>query len=254
MRLRQTRAGSAGALPARRRTGSSRACAARPDIGAARQPTRRGLIFGNAQRGFARKNGTGSLTDRQRGRQTARSIAWPHAEQEGVIMARLSRIACTRTLARFGVAALVSAGLLAGCALEWQNRRAAQEIARLSEPPGSVYLGWRVFQNRCAACHGAAGEGSANGPDLLPRVRAMDSRRFVNLVLKRYDWNQLAAQARGDGDALDALVEQILRRQEYPVEMPAWEGEPRVNAHLADLFAYLSARAFDSQGPGRPER
>lgn len=153
-----------------------------------------------------------------------------------------------------GAAALMSALLLAGCAVELENRRASEEVARMAEPAGSAYLGWRVFQNKCASCHGPAASGTANGPDLLPRVRDMGSRQFVSVVLKRYDWSQAATQARGDAAALDAVVERIIRRQEFPLNMPAMEGEPSVNAHLTDLYAYLSARAAGTQGPGRPTR
>ncbi|PKO60823.1 MAG: hypothetical protein CVU24_11400, partial [Betaproteobacteria bacterium HGW-Betaproteobacteria-18] len=53
-----------------------------------------------------------------------------------------------RNLRRGGV--IASALLLAGCVLELQNRQPAEELARLSQPPGSVYTGWRVFQDRCA--------------------------------------------------------------------------------------------------------
>ncbi len=147
---------------------------------------------------------------------------------------------------------LLVAVLLAGCAVELENRRASKEVTRMAEPPGSTYLGWRVFQNKCAACHGPAATGTANGPDLLPRVRDMGSRQFVSVVLRRYDWSQAATQARGDGAALDALVDRIVRRQEYPQNMPAMDGEPSVNAHLVDLYAYLSARSTGIQGPGRP--
>lgn len=150
--------------------------------------------------------------------------------------------------------ALLTIFLLAGCAVELENRRASEEVTRMAEPAGSTYLGWRVFQNKCAACHGPAASGTANGPDLLPRVRDMGSRQFVSVVLKRYDWTQAATQARGDAAALDALVERIIRRQEFPLNMPAMEGEPSVNAHLTDLYAYLSARAAGTQGPGRPTR
>ena len=147
---------------------------------------------------------------------------------------------------------LLLALLLAGCAVELENRRASEEVARMAEPAGSTYLGWRVFQKKCAACHGPAANGTANGPDLLLRVRDMGSRQFVSVVLKRYDWSQVATQARGDEAALDVLVERIIRRQEYPLNMPAMAGEPSVNAHLTDLYAYLSARAVGSQGLGRP--
>lgn len=151
--------------------------------------------------------------------------------------------------------AFASALLLAGCAVEtveWQNRQAAQEVARLSKPPGSVYLGWRVFQDRCASCHGPDATGTGIAPDLLPRVRDMGSRRFVSLVLQRYDWNLPAAQASGDSAAREALIEVIMQRREAPYTMPAWQGEPRVSAHIVDLYAYLSARVEGTQGPGRP--
>jgi cytochrome c5 len=151
----------------------------------------------------------------------------------------------------YGVA-IASALLLAGCAVEVQNTQPAQELAQLSKPPGSVYTGWRVFQDRCAGCHGPAATGTTRAPDLLPRVREMGSHRFVSLVLKRYDWSFPAAQAGSEGAEREALVEAIVQRKEGALTMPEWQGEPRVNAHIVDLYAYLSARAQGSQGPDRP--
>jgi hypothetical protein len=156
------------------------------------------------------------------------------------------------TMTKFSMAALTSALLLAGCAVEVQNREAAQEIARISKPPGSVYTGWRVFQDRCAGCHGPAATGTPGGPDLLPRVREMGSRQFVSLVLMRYDWGLPVARASGDSAAREALIDDIVQRKQYMLTMPAWQSEPRVNAHIVDLYAYLSARAQGTQGPGRP--
>ena len=43
-----------------------------------------------------------------------------------------------------------------------------------------------------------------------------------------------------------------MQRREAALTMPAWEGEPRVNAHIVDLYTYLSPRAEGTQGPGRP--
>lgn len=151
---------------------------------------------------------------------------------------------------KFGV--ITSALILAGCAVEWQNRQASQEMAELAKPPGSVYTGWRVFQDKCASCHGAAATGTDKAPNLLPRVRDMGAHQFVSAVLKRYDWGLPAARAGGNTATMDSLVEAILQRQEGAVTMPAWEGEPRVTAHIADLYAYLSARSEGTQGPGRP--
>jgi cytochrome c553 len=148
-------------------------------------------------------------------------------------------------------AALVLAGaaalLAAGCALHVTNTEARGEAAKAGPaagPGGSVYLGWRVFQDRCARCHGADAAGTDRGADLRPRVAGMSPRRFVNLVLRRYDW--------GSARDNDGLADDVLARREEPLAMPAWEGEPRVSAHILDLYAYLAARAEGTQGPGRP--
>lgn len=146
----------------------------------------------------------------------------------------------------------MSALVIAGCAVEVQNRQPAQEIARAARPPGSVYTGWRVFQERCATCHGPAATGTDKAPDLLPRVREMGAQRFVGLVLRRYDWSLPAVEAGSESAAREALVESVLQRRAGALTMPAWQSEPQVNAHIADLYAYLSARAQGTQGPERP--
>lgn len=177
-------------------------------------------------------------------------------------MAKFSTLALKRPFERLTArrrrllygAAFTSALWLAGCAVEVQNRQAAQELAQRAKPPGSVYTGWRVFQDKCAGCHGSAATGTAGAPDLLPRVRDMGSRRFVSLVLTRYDWPVPLALPRSDGAALDTLIEKMVQRKEDALAMPAWQGEPRVHAHIIDLYAYLSARAEGTQGPGRPAR
>ncbi len=148
--------------------------------------------------------------------------------------------------------ALAAAVWLAGCAVEFENTQAAREIAELDKPPGSVYTGWRVYQDKCGGCHGAEATGSANAPDLLLRVRDLGPQRFVSLVLQRYDWGLPAAQAKAQTPSREALIEDILRRQDAPISMPAWGDEPRVSAHILDLYAYLSARSEGTQGRGRP--
>ena len=148
--------------------------------------------------------------------------------------------------------ALTTTVLLTGCAIEWTNRQASKEMAELAKPPGSIYTGWRVFQDKCAACHTPNATGTDKAPNLLMAVRDMGPNQFVSVVLKRYDWGLPAARVAGQTATMDSLVESIVQRKEGALVMPAWEGEPRVTAHIADLYAYLLARAEGTQGPGRP--
>lgn len=136
----------------------------------------------------------------------------------------------------------LAATLLAGCAVEWQNRHPRATLQREAAPPGSVYAGWRVYESRCARCHGADATGG-NGPDLTVALRQMGPRRFVGLVLQRYDLNQLAD---------DNAIEQALQRRDGPLQMPVWGSEPEVSAHVMDLYAYLAARSEGTLAPGRP--
>lgn len=143
--------------------------------------------------------------------------------------------------------------LLGGCTgVEWSNQRPAQELAKETKPPGSVYTGWRVFQDKCALCHGPAATGAAGAPDLLPRVRTMGERQFVGLVLQRYDWTTPTATPRSGPPPSETAIDDVMARRTGTLTMPAWQGEPRVTAHVVDLYAWLSARAAGTQPPGPP--
>ncbi len=153
--------------------------------------------------------------------------------------------------ARLAAVAAVAV-LAAGCSVrtvELQNRQPAIEYARQTQPAGSLYSGWRVYQQRCAQCHGATATGGDGAPDLTLRVRDLGPQRFVDLVLRRYDWESAAAPP---GTPRETLVDEIVARERGALTMPAWQGEPVVTAHIADLYAYLSARAAGTLGPGRP--
>jgi hypothetical protein len=141
--------------------------------------------------------------------------------------------------------------LIAGCSMELINARPARE---LYPPPVAVnlYAGWRVFQAKCSQCHGTSAKGSEQAPNLLPIVRTMSARHFAEMVLKRYDLGNELVQGSEKKSTTDSYIDDILNRKEPPIAMPAWQGEPTVNAHILDLYAYLTARAegkFNSEHP-----
>jgi hypothetical protein len=145
--------------------------------------------------------------------------------------------------------------LIVGCSMELINARPARE---LHPPPVAVnlYAGWRVFQAKCSNCHGESAKGSDKAPNLLPIVRTMSSRHFAEMVLKRYDLGNGLGNGSVQGSekksTTDSYIDDILNRKEPPIAMPAWQGEPTVNAHILDLYAYLTARAEGKFSKERP--
>ena len=89
-----------------------------------------------------------------------------------------------------------------------------------------TYVGWQVFHRTCAVCHAADAVGSSFAPNLLPRIRRMDSREF--------------AAAMDTGYAGEA-------------EMAPWGRNPEVRPYYLELWAYLSARAAAELPPGEPQ-
>ena len=147
---------------------------------------------------------------------------------------------------------LAGALWLAGCAAPPSgNAGSMQGSEQASRQPSPVYAGWRVFQDRCAGCHGADATGAA-GPDLLPRVRGLGPRQFVGVLLTRYEWATPPAQPLRSSPEREAWIDDVVQRRKGALALPAWQGEPPVTAHVVDLYAWLSARAQGSQGPGRP--
>lgn len=151
------------------------------------------------------------------------------------------------------VAVLAAAWAASACSVEWQNLQPARELARQqSAQAGNLYAGWRLFQDRCAGCHGVDAGGQGNAPDLRVRLRSLGSRSFASLVLNRYDWGLPGTPSTSDAPARDAWVDAVVQRQTGTVTMPAWRGEPGVSAHVMDLYAYLAARSEGTQGPDKP--
>jgi hypothetical protein len=99
-----------------------------------------------------------------------------------------------------------------------------------------------------------AARGGNRAPDLLPKIKEMNLRHFSAIVLKRCDLGSGAARGSQDPSTIEKSIDEIMRRSEAPVEMPAWQSEPAVNAHIFDLYAYLSERAEGKLGLERPQK
>ena len=146
-------------------------------------------------------------------------------------------------------------GLMAGCAHPPDDPQARQSGA---QPPSaeqmerSRYVGWLAFQTHCVRCHGVDAEGSAQAPSLVERVASMSEGRFVATVVRRYSWVMPASEAARDDAARQAQIEDILGRRKGQIQMPVWAGQPVVEAHISDLYAYLSARSDGRLGKGMP--
>ncbi len=92
-----------------------------------------------------------------------------------------------------------------------------------------TYNGFRRYHADCHVCHGPAGLGSSYAPALLDSMKTMEWSDYVNVIV----------QGR---QGLDNKV------------MPSFAGNPNVLTHVADIYAYLKARADGVIGPNRPKK
>ena len=121
-----------------------------------------------------------------------------------------------------------------------------------------TYTGWRLFHTTCYGCHGVDATGTDMAPNLVERVKTLTPRAFATKVLTSYRivLPVIEGSTEDRSAQREALIEEVMRRERGgrgQVVMPAWQADPQVNAHVLDLFAYLSARADGKLGPGEPK-
>lgn len=120
----------------------------------------------------------------------------------------------------------------------------------------STWLGWRTFHSACHGCHGVDATGTSVAPSLVERVANLTARDFSVKVLTRYRITS-STQAAGSGDKTElreGILQEVLRREQGEIVMPAWQGDLNVRPHVLDIYAYLRARADGALGRGRPEK
>ena len=164
------------------------------------------------------------------------------------------RLETIMTSLRTAATLAAALALLGACATRFDNTAPARQLAIESAPPGSAYEGWRLFNQRCAGCHGKDAAGPAPMPDLLQRVAEMGPRRFANLVLTRYDWSRSIAEDEAPTSIPRLYLRDAPLGRTEVIDMPAWANQPAVVGHVDDLYAYLSARAENRIGTGAPRR
>lgn len=159
---------------------------------------------------------------------------------------------------------LIFAVLLTLLVTPWvaANRALAEKVEPESAPyrvvdgqvDPSTYLGWRVFHSTCHLCHGVDATGSSVAPDLTVRLSEMAFSEFTRTVLMRYPIVLGLNDVRGDDRTAvrQAFVDLVMKQERGELIMPGWEHDPKVKPHIADLYAYLKARADGVLGTGRP--
>lgn len=91
----------------------------------------------------------------------------------------------------------------------------------------ATYIGWRVFQAQCAACHAADARGSSFAPDLVERTQGMQRRAFFAALDQGYFGPRSTMPPRGR--------------------------DPNVAPYYEELWAYLVARRSGALSPGAVE-
>jgi mono/diheme cytochrome c family protein len=133
--------------------------------------------------------------------------------------------------------------VVAAFSVHAQGVRAPAAAASADAPTkSSIEIGRELFSVHCSRCHGTDGAGTANGPNLLVRVRGMSEPGFVSAVLQRYRWSLPAIEGAGESGARDAMIRGVLTRQESGAGMPAWESQPAVSQGVKNLYDYLSSK------------
>ena len=120
---------------------------------------------------------------------------------------------------------------------------AALAVQAQDKAAASMETGRELFRANCVRCHGADATGTADGPNLLVRVKGMSEAGFAGAVLQRYRWSVPAGEASGESAARDAMLRGLLSRRQTGDTMPAWESEPAVAQGVKSLYAFLSAKA-----------
>ena len=72
--------------------------------------------------------------------------------------------------AYFALPVLAALAWCTGCAIPSTTTPSADHVEVHAPAGASVYLGWRVFEARCAGCHGDSASGKSGAPDLLASV------------------------------------------------------------------------------------
>jgi mono/diheme cytochrome c family protein len=91
----------------------------------------------------------------------------------------------------------------------------------------SIYVGWRVFDEYCAACHASDALGSDFAPSLVHRIARLDRQAFYSALDNGYFGRD--------------------------TNLGPWGRNPDVARYYDELWSYLSARASGAVPP-RPLR
>jgi len=167
-------------------------------------------------------------------------------------------------MANFVFGAVATVLLLVGCAVEWQTREPAKELAKLSSPPGSIYTGWRVFQARSVSCYGQAATGTANAPKPVVTRGRDGEEPFRRPGLASLRLKSAAGLDRRRSRGTDREHRAAQRRRAHDADVARRTYRQRTHCRSVRLFVGARGRqpgagsadprpAFCSAAPRRPD-
>lgn len=118
-----------------------------------------------------------------------------------------------------------------------------------------TFVGWRLYHDTCATCHGVGGEGADTAPDLTLSLNRLTKNEFKNKVLNRYLIDVPGEEVRSDSRSAvrDAFIREMYKEQATESPMPEWKYNPIVEEHVDFIYQYLKERSTGAIGPGKPE-
>ena len=115
-----------------------------------------------------------------------------------------------------------------------------------------TFIGWSLYHDACIVCHGVGGTGTEIAPDLTSNIGKLSPAEFRTKVLHRFSIS--VSDRTNMINSIMAEVEKDRLRESGELEnMPRWEENPLIKAHILNIYGYLKARHDGVLDEGKPD-